>query len=385
MTLLVFVTVLFVFMQVWVPYNWASQFRMFGPEAYQGALESAGLDRPLHERYFDYMTGLARGDLGESFAGADVWQIIVGAMPVTLMVFAAGALIGWVIGEVLGRITAWRRARPAGVLLSVLGVLSATIFPPFLVFVLVRWLRMPLLDLRTTMGLPTDSLAIWRGAVTGEPGVPTPGQVRWVVALAVLGALVVGLAVRVYARRRGDHIVSRMGLPLMLVAAAVAIGLSGIGTHALDLLYRVDMTTAVGRGSPALALIGMVLISFGQILFMTSVGIQDGMSEDHVLTARAKGLAESEVRDRHVARNAMAPVLAGSFLALPSVLAGLIIVEWELQMAGLSTVLFGAIESQDVPLIMGVMVILGILGLVLRVVTDVSIAVLDPRQRKGRV
>ncbi len=43
----------------------------------------------------------------------------------------------------------------------------------------------------------------------------------------------------------------------------------------------------------------------------------------------------------------------------------------------------GAVETQDVPLIMGVLVMLGVIGVVFRVVVDVVIAYLDPRQRQG--
>lgn len=382
-TLLVFITVLFVFIQVWVPYTWADQFRLGGPDAYFAALESAGLDRPLPVRYMEYMGGLLSGDLGTSFSGLDVLDTIRASLPVTLLVFASGALIGWLIGEMLGKVAAWRKGRPVGVLLSVLGVLSATIFPPFLVFLLVRWLRFPLLDLRSAMGLPSDSLELWRPWLSGDPAAVSPGGVLWLVALSLVGAIVAGMAVRAYARRNHSRALALSAIPVMVAAAVVAIGLSGVGDHALDVLYRVDMSTGVGRGSPALALIGMVLITFGQVLFMMRVGVEDESTEDHVLSARGKGLPEREVRDRHVAHNAMGPVLAGSFLALPTVLAGLIIVEWELEMGGLSSLLFGAIESQDIPLIMGVMVVLGVLGIVVRIVTDISIATLDPRQRGG--
>lgn len=378
-TLSIFLTAIFFFVQAWVPYNWATQ---FGRD-YRAALEAAGLDRPIWERYVDYMGGLLRGDLGQAFGGEAVWDLIQSAIPVTLSVFIVGTLIGWVIGEFLGRVAAWRNWRLTGSVVSMLGVLSATIFPPFLVFVLVRWLRDPLLDLRGILGLPVDSLDIWRGAVVGQEGFPTPGEVRWLLALALGGAVVVALIVRAYATRWRQPVVAALAIPAMLAAVAVGLAISGVGTMALDLLYRVDMTVATGRGSPALALFGITLISFGQVMFMMRVGIEDERSEDYVLTARAKGLKERTVRDRHVARNALAPTLAGSFLAFPTVLAGMIIVEYELEMQGLSSVLFDAIEFQNIPVIMGVMVILGLIGVAFRIITDVAIAALDPRQRQG--
>jgi len=384
-TLLIFLTAVFFFMQVWVPYTWATQF--LGPDrgaAYRAALEAAGLNRPLPERYADFMLGLASGDLGTSFSGSPVLELIREAVPVTLTVFVAGTVIGWVLGETLGRLGSWNRGRGAGSLIAVLGVLSAAIFPPFLVFLLVRWLRDPLLDLRAAIGLPTDSLELWRGAVIGEPGAFTPGDVRWLLAIGVAVALVTGLALRAYGRRHQLPLVEGLALPAMLVAVGAGTWAAGLGPHALDLLYRVDIGASTGRGSPALALLGVILISFGQVMLLMRAGMDAERTEDYVLTARAKGLTERAVRDRHVARNVLSPVLAGSFLSFPTVLAGMIIVEYELEMDGLSSVLFSAIEFQDVPLIMGVLVVLGLIGVGFRLVTDLTIAVLDPRQRRGR-
>ncbi len=384
-TLLLFITAAFFFIQVWVPYSWATQF--LGPdrgEAYRAAFEAAGLDRPIPERYLDFMLSLAGGDLGTSFGGPPVIDLIRESLPVTLTVFIAGTVIGWIAGELLGRIGTWSRRPFSGGMIATLGVLSATIFPPFLVFVLVRWLREPLLDARAAMGLPTDSLALWRDAVNGLPGALTPADVRWVIALGLCAALVVALAIRAYARREQLPIVEALALPAALIGVGIGIWMSDLGPHALDLLYRADISATTGRGTPALALFGVVLLSFGQVMLVMHAGMEAERTEDYVLTGRAKGLTERAVRDKHVARNVMAPVLAGSFLTFPTVLAGMIIVEYELQMQGLSTVLFHAIEFQDIPVIMGVMVMLGLIGVGFRLVTDIAIAMLDPRQRRGR-
>lgn len=391
-TLFLFVTIVFFFMQVWVPYSWATQFMAGGPGGFESAQESVGLNRPLWERYVDFMLGLARGDLGTAFGGGTVVNygtgpvidIIRAALPITLTVFITGSVIGFVVGELLGRLGSWNRGRAGGSVIAVVGVLSATIFPPFLVFLLVRWFRQPLLDAREAMGLPADSLDLWRASVIGEPGALTPGDVRWLVALGLAAALVAGLTLRSHGRRHQLSLVEGFALPLMFVAVGVGLWLSGLGAHAIDLLYRVEIAATTGRGSPALALLGVALISFGQVMLLMRAGMDAERSEDYVLTGRAKGLTERAVRDRHVARNAMAPVLAGSFLTFPTVLAGMIIVEYELEMSGLSSVLFYAIEFQDIPVIMGVVVVLGLMGVGFRLVTDVTIAALDPRQRRGR-
>lgn len=382
-TVAIFITAVFFFMQVWVPYSWATFAKIGGPDAYRAALQAAGLDRPLPERFIGFVAGLARGDLGTSFSGTPVGDLIRDALPVTLTVFVAGIVVAWVLGELLGRLGSWRRGAAGGVAIATIGVLSVTIFPPFLVFVLVKFLRGPILDLRTAMGLPSDSLALWRDAVAGVPGALTPGDVRWLLALSLVGALVVALVLRSYARRNGLPWVEGLAMPAMVVAVGVGIWAAGIGPNALDLLYRADIGATTGRGTPALAMGAVVLLGFGQVMMMMRAGMDAERAEDYVLVARAKGLTDRAVRDRHVARNAIAPVLAGSFATVPTLLAGMMIVEYELQMSGLSSVLFNAIEFQDVPVIMGVLVVLGLIGVAIRLVIDVAIATLDPRQRPG--
>ena len=382
-TTFIFVAAILTLMEVWVPYSWATLIsRNPGGEA--AAREALGLDRPLPVRYAEFLIGLASGDLGTSFRGGPVADMLRDALPVTLTVFIIGALIGWVIGETLGRLGAWSRSRVAGSGISTIGVLSAAIFPPFLIFVLVAALREPLLGLREVIGLPPDSLDLWRGALIGEPGAPQPAEVHWVVALALTAAVIGGLAARAAGRRAGVRGVGVLALPVAIVGAGLGIWLGGLGPHALDLLYRVDYTVTTGRGSPAVALFGVALLSLGQVMLLMRAGMEAQLSEDYVLTGRAKGLPEHVVRDRHVARNAVGPVLAGTFLTFPTILAGMMIIEYELEIQGLSSVMFGAVESQDIPVIMGVLFVLGLIGIGFRLVTDVTLATLDPRRRHAR-
>ena len=108
-TLFLFLSGVFFFMQVWVPYTWATQFLQMGGAAHEAAMEAAGLNRPILDRYATFIGGLATGDLGTSFNGQPVLDLIGQALPVTLTVFIAGTVIGWVIGELLGRIGTWSR------------------------------------------------------------------------------------------------------------------------------------------------------------------------------------------------------------------------------------------------------------------------------------
>jgi len=382
-TTLIFVGILLVVMEVWVPYSWAA-INTRSPIDEASLRESLGLNRPLPIRYAEFVLGLARGDLGTSFGGSPVWELIAGALPVTLTVFLVGTVMGWLAGELLGRIGSWNRSFVSGSALSTLGIASAAIFPPFLVFVLVFLLREPLLASRDAIGLPRDSLELWRGALLGEEGALMPSDVWWVIALSLSAAVVAALIARAASRRYGLRLIELAALPAALIGAGLGIWLGGLGPHALDLMYRVDWSVTTGRGSPIMALIGIALLTFGQVMLLMQAGMDAQRAEDYVLTGRAKGLTEHLVRDRHVARNAVPPVLAGSFLTFPTVLAGMMIIEFELEMQGLSSVLFGAIESQDIPVITGILVVLGLIGVAFRLVTDVAIATLDPRRRGAR-
>jgi ABC-type dipeptide/oligopeptide/nickel transport system permease component len=375
-TLLIYLGVVFVFIQVWLPFNFATPAQMAGPDAYQAALQALGLDRPLPERLFEFVGGLVTFDLGTSFTGERVTTLIARTAPVTIFVFAVGALIAFVVGEAMGRFGAWHRSRVTGTALSTMGVLFTTIFPPFLVFLIAFFLRDPFWELRDAMGLPVDSLVIWRDSAVEQ------GEVLMLMALALFGAVIVGVVVRTWAHRNRVRWVAVAAIPVTLLAAGVGLWLSGFGVEAIDLLYRSDISQTVATGSPLLVLIGVVLITFGQVMFMMRVGIDDERNEAYVLTARAKGLTEAVIRDRHVSRNALAPAIAGSFLALPTIIAGMVIIEFGLEVRGLSWSFFNAVETQDIPLVMGVLVMLGIMGIALRVGADVAIAYLDPRQRR---
>lgn len=378
-TLTIYLMVVFVLVQVWVPFNYATPALLGGIEAYESALQSLGLDQPISTRLFEFFGGLVRGDLGMSFTGHPVWDLIVATAPVTIFVFTVGALVAFAFGEAMGRFGAWHSNRATRSALSTIGVLFTTIFPPFLVFLIAFFLRDPFWELREAMGLPADSLAVWRDVTVEQ------NEVLLLMSLALFGAVIAGVTVRTWAHRNRVRWVAVLAIPLMIAAAAAGIGVAGYGVESIDLLYRVDISTTVATGSPLLVLVGVVLITFGQVMFMMRVGIEDQRNEAYVLTARAKGLTEAVVRDRHVSRNALAPAIAGSFLALPTIIAGMVIIEFGLEVHGLSWAFFSAVETQDMPTIMGVLVMLGVIGVLLRVVADVVIAYLDPRLRRAKL
>ncbi|HEX5672251.1 MAG TPA: ABC transporter permease [Acidimicrobiia bacterium] len=384
-TLVLFVTVVFFLVELLIPYE-------------SPLLEES---TPAIDRYLSYMGGLLRGDLGMSYIGVPVADIILDALPTTLLIFATGGILAYLLGSWLVRVGEWGWGRFGGGLLTAAGLLFYTMFPPLLIFLLIHFGRKPLLAARSAIGIPVDSLQVFAGLPYTEAEVVTFGGV------SMLAALLVALILRGFGRRRGWRLLPALVLPATLSALVLAISKLGIGQQALDVFFfRSSRAVEIGSGSPVLAVLGFALIAFGEILFVWRAGIADERGEDYVLTARAKAVPEPEIRDRHVARNVVLPVLSRSFSALPFLLTGLVLVEFQTQLGscvlddagnvpsgtsafgtcvlwsgGLSTALFSAVRNVDVPVIMGILIAIGVLILVLRLVAETAQMALDPRIR----
>lgn len=105
---------------------------VFGEEARAQLEEYYGLDRSLAAQYGQYLTGLARGDLGRSIVtNTPVWDELARRLPWTLLLIGSAALVSTVVGLVAGVHSGWRRDRPMDrALMTVL--LALREFPPYL-------------------------------------------------------------------------------------------------------------------------------------------------------------------------------------------------------------------------------------------------------------
>ena len=107
------------------------------------------------------------------------------------------------------------------------------------------------------------------------------------------------------------------------------------------------------------------------------------LGEQYIITAKAKGLAPKQVRDKHASRNAILPVISRIVITIPYLLTGVVIIEHQLNWPGIGTTMFNALYWQDMPMVMGGLMIVGIVALVSRLILDILYAYLDPRVRFG--
>jgi ABC-type dipeptide/oligopeptide/nickel transport system permease component len=117
------------------------------------------------------------------------------------------------------------------------------------------------------------------------------------------------------------------------------------------------------------------------IVQLTRSSLLDVLSQDHIRTARAKGLSERQVVLRHGLRNALMPVLTAVSGWFASLLAGAVFVEYVFGWKGMGLEVFNALEREDFPVVMGAVLVFATIFVVMNVVVDLLYAVLDPRVR----
>lgn len=361
-TLVLMATIAFFAIDLLLPYDYAVGAGQ-RPRAVEEIRRQLGLDRPVFVRWLDYLWHLVRGDLGESFGGERVSHLVWGVLPTTVAIFATGGVLAYLLGEWFGRLVAWSRNRLLGAASSTVSVLLFTAFPPWLVFLLVYFGTDYLQQGRSLFGL---------GPKPYEP-LPAGPQLAWL-AGGLLLALAGGILLRGWARRRGLRVLEWAALPLGAAAFCGILVASGLWPEAAERLLW---------PSAVVATVALVLIAFGENLLVMRVGVAAEMAEDYVFTARAKGVPGRLIRDRHIAANAVLPAISRLVTSVPYLLAGLIIIEREVKLQGLASLFFAAIEAADVPIILGVLVVVGLIGMVLRIVLDLVQAVVDPRLRLG--
>ena len=103
--------------------------------------------------------------------------------------------------------------------------------------------------------------------------------------------------------------------------------------------------------------------------------------QDYVTVARAKGLAEKKVINKHVLRNALLPLITLLGLSVPGLIGGSVIMESIFGIPGMGQLLFMSVMTRDYPVIMGVLTIVGVLTLVGNLLADIGYMLADPRIR----
>jgi len=133
---------------------------------------------------------------------------------------------------------------------------------------------------------------------------------------------------------------------------------------------------------PALALALSIMAIVTKI---TRTAAAEALGKDYVTFARARGLSRSRVAFAYVLRNALVPVVTAAGLIVVGLVAGAIYVEVTFALPGIGSLIVGAVQERDLPLIQGTTLLFSVFVVVINLLIDVIYVVIDPRIRFARV
>ncbi|MBP5194273.1 MAG: ABC transporter permease [Clostridia bacterium] len=129
---------------------------------------------------------------------------------------------------------------------------------------------------------------------------------------------------------------------------------------------------------PALTLI---IVSIGGLMRFTRTNMLEVLNSDYIRTARAKGVPENKVINKHAFRNTMIPLVTMLGGSLPGLFAGALITETLFSIEGIGYAAYHAMVGGDIPFTMFYLSFMAILTLLGNLMSDVSYALVDPRVR----
>jgi peptide/nickel transport system permease protein len=128
-----------------------------------------------------------------------------------------------------------------------------------------------------------------------------------------------------------------------------------------------------------LPVVTMVAVVYAQYLMVMRASLLEEMTADYLVTARAKGLREDDVRRKHAVPNALLPTVTLIFLTLGLLISGAVTVETVFSWPGLGYLTYQALTAPDLPLLQGTFVVFSALVIFMNFIADLLYRVLDPR------
>lgn len=210
------------------------------------------------------------------------------------------------------------------------------------------------------LGMWLGRVAAWRRGSPGEGFLTVLGLMLYTVFLPWFGMLVMW----VFAFQLGLFPLGGMVSPEVWIAE------SGLVEKALDLLHHL-----------VLPLVVLTATMFAGSMLLMRSSMLDVLGQEFITSARAKGLPERRVRDKHAARNALLPVVTSFALSCAFSMSGGVLTETVFSWPGLGSEIVRAVMSQDFPMAQAAFLFLAGVVLLANVVADVLYVYLDPRVR----
>ncbi|MBS9438274.1 dipeptide ABC transporter permease DppB [Photorhabdus noenieputensis] len=295
--------------------------RGISAERYAQLMAEMGLDKPLWQQYFHYVSNVLHGDLGISMKSRiSVWEEFVPRFQATLELGICAMLFAIAVGIPVGVLAAVKRGSVFDH--TAIGLsLTGYSMPIFWWGIMLIMLVSVQLDLTPVSGRISDSVFL-------DDSYPLTG-------FMLIDTLFWGEA--------GDFKDAVMHIILPAVV---------LGTIPLAVIVR-----------------------------MTRSSMLEVLGEDYIRTARAKGLSRMRVIVVHALRNALLPVVTVIGLQVGIMLAGAILTETIFSWPGLGRWLIDALQRRDYPVVQGGVLLVAIMIILVNLIVDLLYGVVNPRIR----
>lgn len=310
---------------------------------------------------------LKRPYLGRSWmTERGVGEILSDALPGTFILALVAMAFALVLGMFLGIVSALNKDTIIDRGLLVIASIGMS-GPSFFMAILIAWL----------FGY------IWHTQMTLS---------MWPAVLVMVGILVRRVNSRVGALNASHCYLALLGLSAVFWFASgvsefpgLKVNFRGTGLPMTGSLYTVDVWEGRKLAPAHLILPALTLgiRPLAVIIQLMRNSVLEVLGQDYIRTARAKGLSETAVILRHVVRNALNPVLTASSGWLASMLAGAVFVEYVFGWKGLGMEVFRSLEKNDLPVVMGAVMVIAAIFVVINTLVDVLYGWIDPRVRLG--
>lgn len=212
------------------------------------------------------------------------------------------------------------------------------------------------------------------------------------VGTSLLIAIVIGVAGGLFQATRRNTIIDYAGTALSFVFYSMPIFWLGLlliqgfsitvhvfpseAPQSFDILHVIAHPAGLVLPIATLTLVNVALFSrYGRSAMINE------LSQDYIRTAKAKGASEKRILTRHVLRNSLLPVATMIGLVLPGIITAGLIVEYVFNFPGLGLSFYNAAVTDDYPVELAIILLVGIVTVLGSLFADVAYAVLDPRIR----
>lgn len=207
------------------------------------------------------------------------------------------------------------------------------------------------------------------------------------VVVALLIAVPVGFFQAVRRNRVGDYAVTTVTLVLystpafwiaILLIDVLAVRLHAVPAEAPQGSFSALLSDPQALVLPVLTITLVTVAAFSRYIRSS---VLDELAQDYVRMARSHGASRRIILFGHVLRNSAGPVVTLLGLYLPFIVSGTLITEFVFNYPGIGLLAFNAATSQDYPVMLGVVVVVGAATVIGSLLADIGHALLDPRVR----